>query len=119
MQEIHRGPYNHPISGSIIHALLFKNENAVGNLYPLGFGPPIRREMLALVFMIVRCALDQYAKTGIKATINLDRKSYLQVFNHLLFNIDRMHEDAVGQPILSAYLTDLYVLAEQTNADAG
>jgi Domain of unknown function (DUF6532) len=104
------GRFNHALATTIIHSVFFKSSDAMGNLYPVGFGPPIHCELLALAFMVIRCTLDQYA-TGIKTTITMDKVSYEEVFLDLLFNIEHLTNDINQGPAFRDHLNKIYVSA--------
>jgi hypothetical protein len=108
--DVSRSPwqYNHPIAKSVIQALLFKTPMSIGNLYPMGFGPPITLQILALTFMVIRCCLDQLLESGEKSTILMDKKRYEDIFFKHLFNIQILHADEQGGPALCDYLHELH-----------
>ena len=101
------GRFNHPLATNIIHSVFFKSPDAMGNLYPVGFGPPISCGLLALAFMVIRCTLDQYAETGTKTTITMDKSSYEEVFLTLLFNIEYLTNDINEGPAFGTFEQDL------------
>lgn len=105
------GQFNHPLATNIIHSVFFKSPDAMGNLYPVGFGPPISCELLALAFMVIHCTLDQYAETGTKTTITMDKGSYGEVFLNLLFNIENLTNDINEGPAFREHLNKIHVLA--------
>jgi Domain of unknown function (DUF6532) len=105
------GRFNHPLATNVIHSVFFRSPDAMGNLYPVGFGPPITCELLALAFMVIRCTLDQYAETGTKTTITMDKATYEEVFLDLLFNIEHLTNDINEGPAFREYLNKVYVSA--------